>query len=136
LKRFLIFALLGPPLGMLTGMWVMLPVLNWSQGGAAVFDYHQLELMPLAYVVGLLPALLAAAFDGVLANRRVRFRPLWCALFGFAVGFLPLVGARWVGFLHGSLDASLGLVGAAPAAICSWLSGEKTGPIRRQAAAS
>jgi hypothetical protein len=136
LKRFLIFALLGPPLGMLTAMWVLLPVLNWSQGGAAVFDYHEFDLMPLAYVVGLLPALLAAAFDGVLAKRKVRFRPIWCALFGFAVGFLPLVGARWVGFLHGSLDASLGLVGAAPAVICSWLSGKKTRQIRRQEAPS
>jgi hypothetical protein len=121
---------------MLTAMWVLLPVLNWSQGGAAVFDYHEFDLMPLAYVVGLLPALLAAAFDGVLAKRKVRFRPIWCALFGFAVGFLPLVGARWVGFLHGSLDASLGLVGAAPAVICSWLSGKKTRQIRRQEAPS
>jgi hypothetical protein len=136
LKRFLIFALLGPPLGLLTGMWVMLPLLNWSQGGPVVFDYHRFDLMPLAYVVGILPALLAAAFDGVLARRRVRFRPLWCALFGFALGFLPLVGARWVGFLHGSLDASLGVLGAAPAAICSWLSSNRTRQIRPQEAAS
>jgi hypothetical protein len=102
----------------------MLPVLNWSQGGAAVFDYHQLDLMPLAYVVGLLPAVLAAAFDGALAKLRIRFRPLWCALFGFAVAFLPLIGALKMGFLHGPLVASLGLLGAAPAAVCSWLSGK------------
>jgi len=136
LRRFLIFALLGPPIGMLTGMWVMLPVLNWSQGGAAVFDYHQLDLVPLAYVVGLLPAVLAAAFDGVLAKLRVRFRPLWCALFGFAVAFLPLVGALKMGFLHGHLVASLGLLGAAPAVICSWLSGKGAPRVQRHGAPS
>ena len=49
LRRFLIFALLGPPLGMITRMWGILPVLNWSLGDAAVIDYHQIVLMPLAY---------------------------------------------------------------------------------------
>src|SRR5271155_4026946 len=39
LRRFLIFALLGPPLGMITGMWGILPVLNWSLRDAAVIDY-------------------------------------------------------------------------------------------------
>ena len=136
MRRFLIFALLGPPLGMLTGMWVMLPVLNWSQGGPAVFDHHPLDLMPLAYVVGLLPALLAAAFDGVLAKLAVRFRPLWCALFGFAVSFIPLLGALSMGFLHGPLEASLGFLGAVPAAVCSWLSGKWAPQVRRQEAPS
>jgi hypothetical protein len=118
---------LGPPLGLLTGAFVMLPLLNWWQGGTIIFDYQHLELMPLAYVVGLFPAMLAAAFDGVLARLRVGFRPLWCALFGFAVAFIPLAGAKWIGFLHGPLDASLGVLGAAPAGLCSWLSG-KRGP--------
>jgi hypothetical protein len=136
LERFLIFAFLGPPLGLLTGVCVMLPLLNWSQGGPVVFDYQQLELMPLAYAVGLFPALLAAAFDGVLARLRVGFRPLWCALFGFAVAFIPLVGAKWIGFLHGPLDASLGFLGAAPAGLCSWLSGKRAAQVHRPEAAS
>jgi hypothetical protein len=73
-RRFLIFALLGPPLGMITGLWGILPVLNWSLGDATAIDYHQIVLMPLAYQVGVLPALLAAAFDGWLAKRGIRFR--------------------------------------------------------------
>ena len=135
-KRFLIFAFLGPPLGLLTGVFVMLPLLNWSQGGPVVFDYQQLELMPLAYAVGLFPALLAAAFDGVLARLRIGFRPLWCALFGFAVALIPMAGAKWIGFLHGPLDASLGFLGATPAGLCSWLSGKRAPRVRPSQAAS
>jgi hypothetical protein len=135
-KRFLIFAFLGPPLGLLTGVCVMLPLLNWSQGGPVVFDYQQLELMPLAYAVGLFPALLAAAFDGVLARLRIGFRPLWCALFGFAVALIPMAGAKWIGFLHGPLDASLGFLGATPAGLCSWLSGKRAPRVRPSQAAS
>jgi hypothetical protein len=70
LRRFLIVALLGPPLGMITGMWGILPVLNWSLGDVVVIDYRQIVLMPLAYQVGVLPALPAAAFDGRAAARR------------------------------------------------------------------
>jgi hypothetical protein len=120
---------------MLTGLWVMLPVLNWSQGGAAEFDYHQLVLVPSAYVIGLLPALLTAGFDGVLTKLGVRFRPLWCALFGFAAAFIPLLGALSMGFLHGPLVASFGLLGAAPAAACSWLSRKWAPPDRPREAA-
>jgi hypothetical protein len=130
LRRFLIFALLGPPLGIITGMWGILPVLNWSLGDAAVIDYHQIVLMPLAYQVGVLPTLLAAAFDGWLAKRGTRFRVAWCALFGFVVSFLPLLGALSIGFLHGPYVAIFGLLGAAPAAACSWLSGNRAPRVR------
>jgi hypothetical protein len=30
MKRLLIFAVLGPPLGLATGMWGIIPALNWS----------------------------------------------------------------------------------------------------------
>jgi hypothetical protein len=122
LRRFLIFALLGPPLDMITGMWGIAPVMNWSFGDPSVFDYHQLVLTPLAYEVGLLPALLTGAFDGWLARQGIRFRIACCALFGFAASFLPLLGALSMGFMHGPFIAIFGLVGAVPAA-CSWLAG-------------
>jgi len=41
-------------------------VLNWSIGGPpSVVDYHQIVLLPLAYKVGLLPALLVGVFEGI-----------------------------------------------------------------------
>jgi hypothetical protein len=121
---------------MVTGMWGILPVLNGVLGGASVFDYHQLVLLPLAYEIGLVPAVLVAAFDGRLARRGVRYRVGWSTLFGFAVSFLPLLGALSMGFLHGPFVAIFGLLGAAPAAVCSWLSGKGASGVRRQEPAS
>jgi hypothetical protein len=120
---------------MVTGMWGILPVMNWALGGASVFDYHQFVLIPLAYWLGFLPALLVAAFDGWLARREVRFRIGWSALFGFAMSFIPLLGALSMGFLHGPFVAIFGLLGAAPAAVCSWLSGKGRPQVRRAEAA-
>jgi len=116
---------------MVTGMWGILPVMNGVLGGASVFDYHQLVLIPLAYQVGLLPALLVAAFDGWLVGRDVRYRVGWSTLFGFAMSFIPLLGALSMGFLHGPFVAIFGLLGAAPAAVCSWLSGKAPPRVRR-----
>ena len=108
---------------MSAGLWGVLPVLNGALGDPSVFDYRQLVLLPLAYQVGLVPALLVAAFDGWLAKRGVRYRVGWSTLFGFAMSFIPLLGALAMGFLHGPFVAMFGLLGAAPAAACSWLSG-------------
>jgi len=123
MKRLLIFAVLGPPLGLLTGMWGVLPVLNWSLGAPTVFGYHQIVLIPLAYMVGLVPALLAGVFDGILARRNIDYRVLWCALFGYAMSFIPLLSSLSMGFLHGPFVLIFGLLGAVPGAVCSWIVG-------------
>ena len=130
LRRFLIFALLGPPLGMITRMWGILPVLNWSLGDAAVIDYHQIVLMPLAYRVGVLPALLAAAFDGWLAKREnpiprrlvraVRLRGELSSAARRAVDGIPARAVR----------GDFRFAGAAPR-LCSWLS-ERAAAARRR----
>lgn len=116
--------MLGPPLGLLTGMWGILPVLNWSLGGPTVFDYHQIVLIPLAYRVGLVPALLVGVLDGILAKRNVGYRVFWCALFGYAMSFLPLSSSLSMGFLHGPFVLMFGLLGAVPGAACSWITDE------------
>ena len=90
MKRFVIFALLGPPLGMITGLWIMLPLFNLALGARPLFepstlDWHKVVLLPFAYLMGLLPALAAAGFDELMAKRR--WRVLWTALFSFAVAF-------------------------------------------------
>jgi hypothetical protein len=127
-KRFLVFALLGPPLGLVTAMWGIVPVLGWSLGDPSVFDYHQIVLLPLAYEVGLVPALLVGLFDAILAGRNVGRRVLWCGLFGFAMSFLPLLSSLAMGFLHGPFVLMFGLVGAVPGALCSWLAGKWVRP--------
>ena len=123
MKRLLIFALLGPPLGVATGLWVILPVFSWAVGDPVQFDYHQLILLPLGYLSGVPPALLAGLLDGFLAKRNIRRRVLWVALGGFLLSFLPLASSFAAGFIHGPFILIFGFVGAVPAAVCSWLSG-------------
>jgi hypothetical protein len=140
MKRVLIFLFLGPPLGLLTGMVVSIPALNFVAGGPQTFDAVALiVLMPLAYAMGAIPALLVCAIDAFLARFKVHARVALCALVGFFIGFLPFPrglivlassifeGRPSLGLL--GVVALEGLVGAIPAAVCSWLAG----PLRSSA---
>jgi len=122
MKRLLIFALLGPPLGMAIGLGVLLPALSAAVGDPPQWDWRQIELLPLAYVAGLAPALAAGVFDQALARRAVSWRAWWTGAFAFAVSFLPLAAAIAAGMAHGPFLLIFGLVGALPGAICSRLS--------------
>ncbi|MGB7257356.1 MAG: DUF5413 family protein [Pseudolabrys sp.] len=126
MKRYLIFGLLGPPLGFVTGFWIILQGINWWLGSESTFDYHQVVLLPLAYMFGIIPALIAAVFDHLLARFAVRGRILWTTLFSYFLGFLPIINPLVLGFVRGPDPLLLiGLTGAVPGAICSWLSGDK-----------
>lgn len=127
MKRMLIFSLLGPPLGLVTGFYVLAPIMNWLAGDPTAVGLGQLVLLPLAYVMGLVPAFLAGAFDYALARRQVRMRPLWTGLAGFILSFAPLAGAIVAGYLAAPLVLIWGLLGVLPGAVCSWLSGPSGG---------
>jgi len=102
MKRFLIFAAVAPPLGFIVAFWVMLQIANWLAGSPNTFDVAQIMMLPTIYLVGLIPALLAAWFDHALARRNVSYRMALPALFG--------------------------LIGAVPSALCSWLAAERQAP--------
>lgn len=121
MKRIVIFVLLGPPLGMITGLYGMLPALNWSLGEPSLIDFHQFVLLPLAYVIGFIPALIVGCFDAALAARRVRGRIAWTVLFAVAACYIPLMSSITMGFIGGPLLLLFGIIGAVPAALCSWL---------------
>jgi len=121
MKRLLIFALVGPPLGLAIGLGVLVPALNVAFGGPPLWDWSRIELIPLAYMMGLVPALITGIFDGVLARRKTKWRPLWTGGFGFAMSFLPVATAILSGMAHGLFLLIFGLVGALPGVICSLL---------------
>jgi hypothetical protein len=128
MKRFLIFATVAPRLGFVTAFWVMLQIANWVAGSPSTFDFlQQMVLVPTAYLVGLVPALLAAWFDHAPARRNFPHRIALTGLFGYAISYVPLVGALWLGFVHGPSVLLFGLVGAVPAAVCSWLANAQRG---------
>jgi hypothetical protein len=123
MKRFLVFAALFPPLAFIVAIWGVLQVLNWALAESSTADYHQLILLPAAYVIVLFPALLTALVDDVLARRNVRYRILWTAFAGYVFIFAPLLAALLMGFVHGPYLMLFGIIGAIPGAICSWLAG-------------
>ncbi|WP_454628265.1 DUF5413 family protein [Bradyrhizobium cenepequi] len=121
MKRFLIFAILGPPLGFITAFWGMLQLANWAAGHPLTIEARQILLLPMSYLVGLLPALLAAWIDDLLAKANVAYRIGYTALFAYALSYVPMFGALWMGFLQDPTIVLFGLIGAVPAAFCSWL---------------
>jgi hypothetical protein len=85
-------------------------------------------MLPTIYLVGLIPALLAAWFDHALATRNIPYRIALTALFGYAISYLPFAAVFWIGFGHGPYVLLLGLIGAVPSAVCSWLAAERQAP--------
>jgi hypothetical protein len=129
MKRFLIFAAVAPPLGFLIAFWVMLQIANWIAGAPSTFDLQHVAMLPTVYVFGVIPALLTAWFDHVLATRQMSYRIALTALFGYALSYVPLLGAFQLGFMSEPSAALVGLIGAVPAAVCSWLATERRLPL-------
>jgi hypothetical protein len=116
-KRVLLFVLIGPFLGFVMAFWVMLPLLSVSLGEQPGAALGQIVILPAAYAAGVLPAALTGAIDHLLASRP--WRPLWTGLAGYMLGFVPILAALLMGFMHGPYVLLFGLIGAVPAAICS-----------------
>jgi hypothetical protein len=128
MTRLLIFAAMAPPLGFVVAFWVMLQIANRLAGSPITLDVAQIMMLPTIYLVGLIPALMAAWFDHALAKRNVSYRIAFTALFGYTISYLPLAVAYWVGFAHGPEVLLFGLIGAVPSAVCSWLAAERQAP--------
>ncbi len=125
MRRVLTFALLGPPLGLLTGIFI-LSALSGDWAGIDSFAGAAILVM-LSYAFGLAPALLTGVFDAVLAKRKADYRPALTAFFGFVAAFIPLATSLAMGFIHGPFVMLFGFVGAVPGAACSWIAGRWSG---------
>ncbi|WP_213775876.1 DUF5413 family protein [Bradyrhizobium sp. dw_78] len=129
MKRYLIFAVLGPFFGgfflllattVMSGYWDQ-P--SWSAVSKlfAVF----LKTLQYSYLFGILPVLMIAAVDDIFFHVR-KIAPVIRMLI---VGAIAFVAAE---FLYGSRGSDsgaaqfilYGLVGFVPATVCSWLSHE------------
>jgi len=121
-RRLAIFGIVGPPLGLATGLG-MLWLISRSQ---TVTGSGFLALLVPTYFLGLVPALATALVDSALAARGTPRRIVWTALAGAACGFFPVAAAIGYSGLIRPLFLVWGLVGAVPAAICSWLAGRLT----------
>jgi Family of unknown function (DUF5413) len=130
MKRYLIFAALGPPLGgfwflltasMMSGYWSHPPTPSEAAKLFAVFA----KTLQYSYLFGILPALMLGAVDDIFSHvKRMGWR-VRLAIVG-AVAFIAaelLYGSR--GPDSGVVQFIMyGLVGVIPATISSWLSHE------------
>ncbi|MEA2916870.1 MAG: hypothetical protein QOJ15_8951 [Bradyrhizobium sp.] len=129
MKRYLIFAALGP----LIGGFLLLFATTYMSGYWTQTDLSEVaklfvvfaKTLQYSYLFGLLPALMMAAVDDILFHVK-RIRPVFRMLI---VGALAFVGAE---LLYGSRgpDSGVvqfflyGLVGFVPGAVASWLAHE------------
>jgi hypothetical protein len=130
MKRYLIFAALGPPLG---GFWLLLTTTvmsgYWSHPPSATEVEKMVAVffktLQYSYLFGILPALMMAAVDDILYHVK-RIVPVVRMLI---VGVLSFIAAEFLYGSRGSDNGVLqfilyGLVGFIPAAVSSWLAHE------------
>ena len=130
MKRYLIFAALGPLLGgfwllltttVMSGYWSHPPSVSEAEKLFAVFA----RTLQYSYLFGILPALMIGAVDDILFHVK---RIGW----GLRVLIVGVIGFAAAEFLYGSRgpDSGVtqfilyGLVGFIPGTVSSWLSHE------------
>jgi Family of unknown function (DUF5413) len=126
MKRYLIFAAVGPPLG---GFWLLLATTYmsgyWTETNLAEVEKLFVvfaKTLQYSYLFGILPALMLGAVDDILFHVK-RIGPVARMLIVGAVGFIATE------FLYGSRgpDSGVtqfilyGLVGFIPGTVSSWL---------------
>jgi hypothetical protein len=117
MKRYLIFTTLFPPLALVV---FNAPVLIMHR------DFRLLDLVTfgVAYTLGVIPAWLTAAVDWALSAKSTYLRIVGTAVAGAVI--TDSVALFMWGFFAGFWPVLMaGLVGAIPAAVCSWLASEK-----------
>ena len=116
MKRFLVFAILGPPLAAVTLFLIVLPV-------AASLIHGRVDIVipswSAVYLGSLFPALVLAFFDWLESVIELPRRPIGTGIAGWVLAAislqyflaLPDLPAWWIGVV--------GLLGAIPGFICS-----------------
>jgi hypothetical protein len=123
MKRLVIFTVLFPPLALV--VFIVPDVISHR-------DLLEMGLLfwmlGYAYLIAVIPAWLTAGVDGALSAK-----PLYLRLVATmaAATILAVLTARYLGQRGETL--TFGLIGAIPAAVCSWLSGLMEASMREQA---
>ena len=116
MKRFLIFIFLFP------GIATVVLFAFISIGVGALPDNPQaIFVVGWGYVVGVVPALVCAVVDLLLGKIRIP-AVIGTTLVGYGIAILAGLTIFDWGLIERIL--AFGLIGAIPAAVCSWLSGK------------
>jgi hypothetical protein len=90
MRRFAVFAMVGPPMAAATLFLILLPVAGVLEGVPIEISTPVLSV----YSYAVLAALVVALFDGVAALIEVPFRPIAAAIVGWLLAFI-LLRAIW-----------------------------------------
>lgn len=94
--RLLIFGLLGPPIGsVVMTLFLLIPAIESPTADFPLF-LIAVGFLPIAYMIGLIPAIITGLVDGLLTEQRVKWRPVWTAVAGFFATFLTVTLPGWV----------------------------------------
>jgi hypothetical protein len=116
MRRFAVFAMVGPPMAAATLFLILLPAAGVLEGVPVEISTPVLSV----YSYAVLAALVVALFDEVAALIEVPFRPIAAAIVGWLLAFILLRGYLALPDLPGWFVA-IGLLGAIPGFVCSWL---------------
>jgi hypothetical protein len=116
MKRFAIFAIAAPPMAAAILFLILLPVAGLLEGVPVQIST---SVVP-AYSYAVLAALVVALFDWMAALIELPFRPIGAAIAGWVLAFLLLRDVLALPDLPGWFLA-IGMLGAIPGFVCSWL---------------
>ncbi len=116
MKRFAVFAILGPPIAAATFYLLLLPLAGVLEGVPVVIDTPVLPVWSYA----VLAALVVAVFDWVASIIELPLRPIGAAVAGWLMAFLLLREILALPDLPGWF-AAVGMLGAIPGYVCSWV---------------
>jgi hypothetical protein len=116
MKRFAVFAIVGPPIAAAALFLILLPVAGLLEGVPIKISTPVLP----AYSYAVLACLVVALFDWIASLIELPFRPIGTAIAGWLLGFLLLREYLALPDLPGWF-AAIGLLGAIPGSVCSWL---------------
>ena len=119
LKRFLIFAILGPCLAAVTLLLVVLPLASFLEGTRIEMSLPSGQTLTV-YLAAIFPALMVGLFDWIAELIELPHRPIGAAIVGWVLAVLVLRGWLALPDLPGWFVV-IGLIGAIPAFICSWV---------------
>lgn len=115
MKRFAVFAILGPALLTMAFFGLVLPVAGLLEGQRII-----ISVQPIVFLYCVFPALVVALFDWVAQIIEVPYRPIGSAIAGWILAILALSDVLALPDVPGWFMA-IGLLGAVPAFICSWV---------------
>jgi hypothetical protein len=119
MKRFAVFAVLGPCLAGMTLLLLVLPVATLLEGVRVEASLSPGQVLT-AYLVCIFPALVVGLFDWIAEIIEMPHRPIGAAVVGWILAVVALRGFLAMPDLPGWFVA-IGLIGGIPAFVCSWV---------------